>query len=70
MAFQHNHNRERDRAWAGIGLDAFNQAWVSKWVGLGLDPQILNNLVGIIGVVCQKPLPGRKAVNSPLQSQS
>ena len=70
MAFQHNHNRERERAWAGIGLDAFNQAWLSKWAGMGLDTQILNSLISTIGVVCQRPLIGRKGVNSPLQSQS
>jgi hypothetical protein len=70
MAFQHNHDRERERAWVGVGIDVFNQAWVSKWVGLGLDQQILNSLIGNIGVVCQRPLIGRKGVNSPLQSQS
>jgi len=70
MAFQHNHNREKERAWAGVGIDVFNKAWISKWVGMGLDAQILNSLISTIGVVCQRPLPGRKAVNSPLLSQS
>jgi len=70
MAFQHNHDRVRHKAWANIDIESFNNAFISKWVSMGLDAQILNNLISTIGVVCRKPLPGRKGMNSPLQSQS
>jgi len=41
MAFHHNHDRVRFRAWDGVGLNAFNQAWLSKWINFGLDPNTL-----------------------------
>ena len=69
MAFHHNHNRTRYLAWKGIGLQTFNQAWLSKWVGMGLDPNILNNLLNILSTVCPNPIPGFQGVDSPLANQ-
>jgi len=69
MAFHHNHNRTRYLAWKGIGLETFNKAWLSKWVGMGLDPNILNNLLNILSTVCPKPIAGFKGVDSPLANQ-
>jgi len=69
MAFHHNHDRVRFRAWDGIGLNAFNQAWLSKWTALGLDPNILNNLLNILSTVCPSKIPGFQGVDSPLANQ-
>jgi len=69
MAFHHNHNRTRYLAWKGIGLQTFNQAWLSKWVGMGLDPNILNNLLNILSTVCPSKIPGFQGVDSPLANQ-
>jgi len=69
MAFHHNHNRTRYLAWKGIGLQTFNQAWLSKWIAMGLDPNILNNLLSILSTVCPNPIPGFKGVDSPLANQ-
>ncbi len=69
MAFHHNHNRTRYLAWKDIGLQTFNQAWLSKWVGMGLDPNILNNLLNILSTVCPSKIPGFQGVDSPLANQ-
>ena len=69
MAFHHNHNRTRYLAWKGIGLQTFNQAWLSKWTALGLDPNILNNLLNILSTVCPSKIPGFQGVDSPLANQ-
>jgi hypothetical protein len=69
MAFHHNHDRVRFRAWDGIGLNAFNQAWLSKWTALGLDPSILNNLLNILSTICPSKIPGFQGVDSPLANQ-
>jgi len=69
MAFHHNHDRTRFKAWKDIEMQTFNQAWLSKWVGMGLDPIILNNLLNILSTVCPNPIPGFKEVDSPLVNQ-
>jgi len=69
MAFHHNHNRTRYLAWKGVGLETFNKAWLSKWVGMGLDPNILNNLLNILSTVCPRQIAGFKGVDSPLANQ-
>jgi len=69
MAFHHNHNRTRYLAWKGIGPETFNKAWLSKWVGMGLDPNILNNLLNILSTVCPRPIAGFRGVDSPLANQ-
>jgi hypothetical protein len=66
MAFHHNHDRVRYRAWDGVGLNAFNQAWLSKWINFGLDPNTLNTLLNILSTICLSPIPGFKQVDSPL----
>jgi len=69
MAFNHDHDRVRFRAWKGIDMQTFNQAWLSKWTALGLDPIILNNLLNILSTVCPKQIVGSKGVDSPLVNQ-
>jgi hypothetical protein len=66
MAFHHNHDRVRFRAWDGVGLNAFNQAWISKWINFGLDPNTLNTLLNILSTICPNPIPGFKGQDSPL----
>jgi len=66
MAFHHNHDRVRFRAWKDIGLQAFNQAWLSKWINFGLDPNTLNTLLNILSTICPNPIPGFKGQDSPL----
>jgi len=65
MAFHHNHDRERYKAWANVDVQTFTNAWVSKWVNFGLDPQTLNTLANTLSPICQSQKPGFKGVDSP-----
>ena len=66
MAFHHNHDRVRFRTLENIGLDAFNNFWISKWSAWGLDNNLLNNLANILSEICPQKIVGFKGVASPI----